>query len=279
MKNQSACVHPFRILSPENKKMRKFCVLHVFILLALFPTSSFAAHPFKTKHANAYGKGNVRFLLETAMVQEGGHQKNYGLPITEITYSLGQWSLIGIESEYRFIRHSEAVHSTSGMGDVKLYGRYSPFHFDFGHIGAQAGVKIPVAKDDKELGSGETDYEFTLIHSYLGKNVVTHLNCGVEVLGNPKHRSRNEAVATYSAVAVFPLSEKIHYFAEIKGRSAKSVFGNESFLRSGFIIPLGHRLELGFAGGAGLTNDSPDWEARFGLYWTWQRSDEHGPAH
>jgi hypothetical protein len=56
--------------------------------------------------------------------------------------------------------------------------------------------------------------------------------------------------------------------------SAKCVFVNESFLRSGFIIPLGHRLELGLAGGFGLTNDSPDWEARFGLYWTWQRGEE-----
>lgn len=263
----------------EKTMVRKIMILNSFILLALLPAHSFAAHPFKTKHANAYGEGNVRFLVETAMVQEGGHQKNIGLPITEITYSLGKWSLIGIESEYKLLRHSEAVHSTSGMGDVKIYGRYSPFHFDFGHIGAQAGVKIPVAKDDKQLGSGETDYEFTLIHSYLGKNVVTHLNFGVEVLGNPKRRSSNEAVATYSAVAVFPLSQALHYFAEIKGRSAKSVFGNESFLRSGCIIPLGHRLELGFAGGVGLTNDSPDWEARFGLYWTWQRSEEHGPEH
>ena len=254
--------------------MRKLIITNAFVLLVLFPSYSFAAHPFKTKHANAYGEGNVRFLLETAMVQDGGHQKHYGLPITEITYSLGKWSLIGIETEYSFIRHSEEVHSTSGMGDVKVYGRYAPIHFKYGHIGAQAGVKIPVAKDDKELGSGETDYEFTLIHSYLGKNVVTHLNCGVEVLGNPKHRSSNEPVFTYSAVAVFPLGTVMNYFAEIKGRSAKSVFGNESFLRSGFIIPLGHRLELGLAGGFGLTNDSPDWEARFGLYWTWQRGKE-----
>lgn len=263
----------------EKTMMKKTFALSSFILLALFPAHSFAAHPFKTKHANAYGEGNVRFLLESAIEQEGGHRKNIGLPITEITYSLGKWSLIGVETEYKFLRHSEAVHSTSGMGDVKIYGRYSPFHFEFGHIGAQAGVKIPAAKDDKELGSGETDYEFTMIYSYLGKSVVTHLNFGVEVLGNPKHRSSNEAVATYSAVAVFPLSQALHYFAEIQGRSAKSVFGNKCFLRSGFIVPLGHGLELGFAGGAGLTNDSPDWEGRFGIYWTWQRSDEHGPGH
>jgi len=267
------------MLSREKKIMRKIILLSTFILFVQLHSYSFAAHPFKTKHANAYGKGNVRFLLETAMVQEGGHQKDFGLPVSEITYSLGKWSLIGIESEYRFVRHSDEVHSTSGMGDVRIYGRYAPFHFTYGHIGAQAGVKIPVAKDDKELGSGETDYEFTLIHSYLGKHVVTHLNCGVEVLGNPKHRSRNEAVATYSAVAIAPIGAVLKYFAEIKGHSAKCVFGNESFLRSGFIIPLSRGLELGFAGGMGLTNDSPDWEARCGLYWTWQRSEEHGPEH
>ena len=103
---------------------------------------------------------------------------------------------------------------------------------------------------------------------------MTHLNCGVEVLGKPKCRSGNEAVFSYSAVAIFPLSKRFKYFAEIKGRSAKSVFGNESLLRSGFIVPLAYDLELGFAGGVGLTNDSPHWEARFGLYWTWQRGEE-----
>ena len=161
---------------------------------------------------------------------------------------------------------------------MKIYFRHTPFHLEYGHIGAQAGVKIPVAKDDKKLGTGETNYEFTLIHSYLGKNIVTHLNCGIEGLGNPKHRSRHEVVFSYSAVAVFPLSKRFKYFAEIEGRSGKSVFGHESLLQSGFIIPLGHGLELGFAGGVGLTNDSHEWEARCGLYWTWQR-DEEIPHH
>ena len=253
---------------------RCICMLVVISSFAVCPLHSYAAHPFKTKHANAYGKGNIRFLLEGKIEQEGGHEKRYGLPITEVTYSFGDWTLLGVESEYRFIRHSKEVHSTSGIGDVKIYFRHTPFHLEYGHIGAQVGVKIPTAKDDKELGTGETDFEFTLIHSYFGEHVVTHLNCGVEVLGNPKHRSRHEAVFSYSAVAVFPLGKRVKYFAELKGRSGKSVFGHKSLVRSGFIIPLVHRLELGLAGGLGLTNDTPDWEARVGFYWTWQRGDD-----
>ena len=253
---------------------RSSCILIIIFLLAMYPFNSFATHPFKTKHANADGEGNISFLIEGEVGQEGGRETHYGLPITEVTYSFGKWTLVGVESEYKFIRHSEEVHSTSGNGDVEIYFMHTPFHLEYGHIGAQIGVKIPAAKDDRELGTGETDYEFTLIHSYFGENIMTHLNCGVEVLGNPKHRSRNEAVFSYSAVAIFPLSKRFKYFAEIKGRSAKSVFGNESFLRSGFIFPLVHGFDLGIAGGVGLTNDSPDWEARFGLYWTWQRGEE-----
>lgn len=253
---------------------KRVYMLVVVFLLGMTPFHSYAAHPFKTKHANAYGKGNVRFLLEGQVEQEGGHEKRYGLPITEITYSFGDWTLLGVESEYRFVRHSEEVHSTSGMGDVKIYFRHAPFHLKFGHIGAEVAVKIPSAKDDKELGTGETDFELTLIHSYFGEHVMTHLNCGVEFLGNPEHRSSHEAVFSYSAVAVFPLGKRVHYFAELQGRSAKSVFGHESLFRSGLIIPLVYRLELGFAGGVGLTNDTPDWEGRIGFYWTWQRGDD-----
>ncbi len=252
----------------------KICVLISISLLTMYPLHSFAAHPFKTKHANAFGQGNVRFLMEGAVAQEEGHKKVYGLPNTAITYSFGEWTLMGVESQYKFIRHSKDVHSTSGIGDVKIFFRHTPFHLEYGHIGAQVGVKIPTAKDDKELGTGETDYELTLIYSYFGKNVVTHLNCGVEVLGNPKHRSSHEIVYSYSGVAILPITKRFKYFTEIKGRSGKSVFGNKSLLRSGFIFSLGHNLELGFASAVGLTNDSPDWEARVGIYWTWQRGEE-----
>lgn len=253
--------------------LKSRCFILIIFLPAMYPFHSYAAHPFKTKHANTYGKGNIRFLMEGAVAQEGGHTKLYSLPTTEITYSFGAWTLMGVESQYKFLRHAEEVHSTSGIGDVKIYFRHTPFHLDYGHIGAQAGVKFPAVKDDKKLGTGETDYEFTLIYSYFGKHLVTHLNGGVEVLGNPKHWSQHEAVFSYSAVALFPLSTRVSYFAEIQGRSAKSVFGNESLVRSGFIIPLAHGLELGFAGGVGLTNDAPDWESRVGLYWTWQRGE------
>ena len=253
---------------------RKICMLISIALLTMYPLHSFAAHPFKTKHANAFGKGNMRFLMEGAAAQVDDHKDIYSLPITAVTYSFGDWTLMGVQAQYKFINHDKEVHSTSGVGDATIFFRHTPFHLDYGHIGAQVGVKIPTANDDRKLGTGETDYELTLIHSYFGENIITHINCGVEVLGNPKHRSSHEAVFSYSAVAVFPLHKRIKYFVEVQGRSGKSVFKNKGLLRSGLIIPISHGLELGYAGGVGLTNNSPDWEARLGIYWTWQRGEE-----
>jgi len=54
---------------------RCICMLVVISSFAVCPLHSYAAHPFKTKHANAYGKGNIRFLLEGQIEQEGGHEK------------------------------------------------------------------------------------------------------------------------------------------------------------------------------------------------------------
>jgi len=34
---------------------RSICMLIVIVLLAMDPFNSFAAHPYKTKHANAFG--------------------------------------------------------------------------------------------------------------------------------------------------------------------------------------------------------------------------------
>lgn len=253
---------------------RFFVILFVSVLWIAAPIISDASHTFETEHADAPGKGNIRMVMEGEMAKEAGHEKHIGFPVIEVVYGLGKWTSIEIDWEYGFVRHSEEVHSASGSGDVQIKFKHSPFHFGYGDIGAQFGVKIPAAKDDKELGTGETDFEFNLIHSYFGEKVEIHLNAGVNFLGNPDHRSRHEAVFRYSAAAIFPLHEKVEWFAEIEGRSAKSVFGHESLLRSGFMFPLGHGLEIGFAGGLGLTNDTEDWEAKLGIYWTWERGEK-----
>lgn len=253
---------------------RKMLIWSVILLLNFNPICSYASHTFETEHADAPGKGNIRFVMEGEVGQEGGHEKHWGLPVIEVVYGFGKWTSVEVGFEYKFLRHSEEVHSTSGSGDVEIKFKHSPFHLECGDIGARVGIKIPSAKDDKELGTGETDFEFILIHSYFGENIETHINCGVDILGNPEHRSQHEAAFKYSAVAVFPLHPRVEFFTEIEGHSAKSVFGHESLLRSGFMFPLGHGLELGFAGGVGLTDDSHDWEAKAGIYWTWQRGEE-----
>lgn len=251
-----------------------WCSLITTFFLFLQPVYALASHTFETEHAETPGKGNIRFAVESEAGQEGGHEKHYGLPVVEVEYGFGTWTSLSIGYEYQFITGSEEVHSTSGNGDLEIGFKHSPLHLKYGDIGALVGVKIPTASDDKELGTGEPDFKFTLIHSYHGKQLSTHLNLGVEVLGNPEHRSQHETLLKYSAVAVFPLHPKIEFFIEIEGRSARSVFGHESLLRSGFMFPLGHGLEIGFAGAAGLTNDSDDWEAKAGIYWTWERGEK-----
>jgi hypothetical protein len=189
-------------------------------------------------------------------------------------YGLGKWTSLTVGYEYKFISGSEEVHSTSGNGDVEIEFKHSPLHLRYGDIGARVGVKIPSASDDKELGTGETDFEFILIHSYSWKKLITHLNLGIEVLGNPDHRSQHEPLFKYSAVSVLPLHPRVEFFTEIEGHSGRSIFGCESLFRSGFMFPLGHSLEIGFAGAVGLTDDSPDWETKAGIYWTWERGEK-----
>jgi len=244
------------------------------LFLLLQPLYAFASHTFETEHADAPGKGNIRVVMESEVAQEDGREKEYGLPILEVVYGLGKWTSFEVGYEYKFIKNSEEVGSTSGSGDVELRFKHSPLHLRYGDIGARVGMKIPSARDDKDLGTGETDFDFILIHSYFGEHFETHLNCGVDVLGNPRHRSRHEAIFKYSAVAILPLHPRVEFFTEIEGHCAKSVFGHESLLRSGFMFPLGHGLEIGFAGAVGLTNDSDDWEAKTGIYWTWQRDEK-----
>jgi hypothetical protein len=243
-------------------------------LLLLYPLDSFASHTFETEHADAPGKGNICFVVESETGQEGGHEKHYGIPVMEVVFGLGKWTSLAVGYEYQFITGSEEVHSTSGNGDVEIEFKHSPFHLRYGDIGARVGVKIPSASDDKELGTGETDFEFILIYSYVWEKITTHLNLGVEVLGNPDHRSQHEPLFKYSAVSVFPLHPRVEFFTEIEGHSGKSVFGCESLFRSGFMFPLGHGFEIGLAGAVGLTNNSDDWEAKTGIYWTWERGEK-----
>jgi len=251
-----------------------FCLLIACSLLLVNPLCTFASHTFETEHVDAPGKNNIRFKVETEVGQEGGHEKHYGVPVMEVVYGLGKWTSLEVGYTYTVINHSEDVGNTSGNGDVEIKFKHSPLHLKYGDIGGRISVKIPTAKDDKELGTGETDFEFILIHSHSWEKFTTHLNLGIEVLGNPDHRSQHESLFKYSAVSVFPLHPRVEFFTEVEGHSGRSVFGCESLFRSGFIFSLGHNLEIGFAGAVGLNNDSPDWQAKAGIYWTWQRDEK-----
>lgn len=246
----------------------------ICFLLFMNPQNTFATHTFETEHADAPGKDNIRLVVETEAGQEGGREKHYSVPVIELCYGLGKWTSFEVGYKYEFINHSDEIGNTSGNGDVEIKFKHSPLHFKYGDIGGRIGVKIPSAKDDKELGTGETDFDFILIHSYTGEHFETHLNCGVDVLGNPEYRSRHESVFKYSAAAIFPLYPRVEFFTEVEGHSGKSVFASESLFRSGFMFPLGHGLEIGLAGAVGLTNGSEDWEVKAGIYWDWTRGEK-----
>jgi hypothetical protein len=243
------------------------CVALAFVL---FPIVCQASHIWETEHADTHGAGNVKTIVELEG-QKDGKERSYSLPRVELIYAFTDWSTVTLASEATFLRDSSEHHSTGGPGDVELELKYTPLHFDFGHIGAQAGIKFPTADDDRDLGTGETDVEARLVHSYFGEGFETHLNAGVAALGNPEHRSRMETVFTYAAAYVRDVHPSFYAFAELQGQTGKSVFGTESLLRSGFAYYLRPNIELGLAGLVGLTNDSPNWGVKAGFYWTWER--------
>ena len=141
-----------------------------FLLLFLLgwylgPSLGYAGRPLFTEDTGTTDKGTFELELALDYLQEDNRDK-YFIPIAQLAYGLTERIEIAASVEYIFWNIHDGDRE-DGWGDVNVYFKYrvwdeGKFHPAFAF---KPLIKIPTANENKDLGSGKTDYGLTAIFS------------------------------------------------------------------------------------------------------------------
>lgn len=112
--------------------------------------------------------------------------------------------------------------SESGTGDSTLGFKYRIFDNKQNQMQGAVGLcfKFPTGNDDKELGTGETDFEIFAAFSKHFEKVVAHLNLGYVMTGDPNTQYYPNGLAdkfTYGVGIEYPHTDNVTVMAEVAG--------------------------------------------------------------
>ena len=155
----------------------------------------------------------------------------------------------------------------SGLGDASVSATRAFFPKQSGDFFYKVGasIKLPTANEDKNLGTGETDFSFKLAISNEYGYWLPGLSVGYQITGDRADTDFND-VLFYSIGTGYQLP---NYTVIGIGYDFKQALSDDDDDFAAITIDLSHELEnrskLGVAFKSGLTDNSPDYG--FSLSW------------
>lgn len=169
----------------------------------------------------------------------------------------------------------EETQNESGIGDLNLGAKWQ--FMKSCPLGARhalaASVKFPTADEDKDLGSGETDYDLTWIASRsIGENAGVHLNLGYSWIGGP-----DDDVLHYGVALDYQIVDAVQWVGEVFAEN-ELADGTEIVAQynTGFRWSPVENLTLDIAAGSKISDDAPDFTGTVGLTWAFGFENNEG---
>jgi len=164
------------------------------VLLFLIAGSSFAARPLETDDAGTVDPGSVEVELGVAFQSDSSAE----LLETPIGIKTGVFPWLDVGLGFGWQRLHEAGVTESGITDLEMGAKWN-FLCETNGLPAMsltAGVKLPTADKGKGLGSGETDWDVTVVLSKaLTERLTGHLNAGYGFIGCPTGEDVGDVLA------------------------------------------------------------------------------------
>lgn len=235
----------------------------------IFPVCAWAGRPLETDDADPVEKGKVQIEAAVGYVHDG-QTHHFDFPLA-LSYGLIERLEIGVgfggQLEERE-EHDGDRDTESGIGDLELGAK---FRFldqkDFlPAMSLAPTVKFPTADEDRGLGSGEMDYDLTLIVSRsFTDEFAAHFNIGCSWLGDSDDEEFND-VLHYGLAATYAISRQWEPVAEIL---AETPIQNDEPTLVGVNVGIrwmaNESITLDAAVGTKLVNDWPDLTATVGI--------------
>lgn len=241
--------------------------------LVAVAAQGFAGRPLAVDDADPVGKGEAE--IEAGVAYQGVPDcRHWDYPVG-LTIGLFSGVEAGLGFGGQFEQRKDVLgepgsgghHSTHGVGDLTAGAKWQLIpECPLGSRHALApSVKFPTAEEDKELGSGEIDYDLAwIISRSLGDKAGVHLNLGYSWIGG------SEADVLRGGLAVdIEVTRSIQWVGEAYvEKTRESEAESSAMVNTGLRWALGDAVTLDVALGSKLYGDeAPDFIATAGLTW------------
>lgn len=255
-------------LKPELKRVLLIAGFSCVLLLRV--TSAHAARPLVIDDADPLELGQVQ--IEAGFNYWSAPEiHHYDIPLA-LTYGIVPNVEAGVGwgplVEHRI---EEYPGDGNGMGDVLFTGKGKLVERDdiMPAISLAPTLKIPTADHDNEMGSGETDYDLTLIASKsLTDEDGIHVNIGYSWLGRDSDDDDIYNLFHYGVAADHEVTSEIQLVGEVFAQKELGS-GSKSALQfnAGLRYQLFEGLTLDAAAGGKIDGDAPHFTTTAGLTW------------
>jgi hypothetical protein len=242
------------------KKVYFQSVVGMAVLIAL-PSALCAQDPLETETARFLKQGMFK-LVNAVEYQSSPDGKEVAIPLQMEFGILDNLEFMIEPVVYTSIRPKSGPWAT-GSGDTEITLGYLFLEESdpYPALAVDIEVKVPTTKNPL-IGTGEVDYNLTVVASKKFGDLDLHANVGYTLLGSPRGTSLDNTF-NFALAAVYPVSERFDLVGELLGVTSSG--GGESATTpeagggefSGFFGTRWHpRPNVVLAAGAGYDNNS-----------------------
>lgn len=270
--------------------------LSLALLFLVLPSSASSQtqeyHMLDTEEAYTIGQGNLQTEIEVGDLKQPDESDLLNVPRVRVTYGLSDWVDVEFRYEYLVVEDTTFTDFDSGeivrdhddhdFGGLRIQVKMSPFELGRHRLAVLGITKLPDVPQDTGLGTDETDFTWKVLLSSDWGRLVTHLNAGMAILGNPAANSDQNDFFVWGIGGEYALTDSLTLLAEIEGSMgaehgiemdienvAEGSVGNERASAGlGITGPVGN-WKWGVMGHKGLTDHANDWELQVGLSRIW----------
>lgn len=224
--------------------------------------------PMKTREAWTVKKNGVYTSLgfSAAGFQDGSML--YDAFFKDIRVGLANGVDLGFSSSYSVLEDSPVYGDTSGISDLHVNFRVSPWQVGIFRFGLLSDIKLPINTYDEGLDTGKMDFTGLVLASVSYKKLVAHANLGLAIEGKPEELSSQNDFFVVGLGAEYAITDRVSIFGEFDGKFAGKSVTNSYLAGGGFRFLVG-KCVFYVSGASGFGESDPDWTVSFGLMRLW----------
>ncbi len=249
------------------------------VLLLIFSTTSFAAHPLITDDAGTMGRNsaqaefNGEFSVDKETDDGATTEVTSYEASTTLTYGVTDNVdfVLGIPYQWSKTEEDGSVTSdVNGLSDLAIELKWSFHNKDGMGISLKPGISIPIGDEEKGLGNGKASYSLLLITSLEREAWAAHFNMGYmrnEYKLQADEDANRKDLWHISAACSMEIVDKLTAVANlgIEKNSDKTSDTHPAFILGGIIYSLSDGVDIDFGIKAGLNKQEADYSVLAGV--------------